>query len=130
VRDILLLDYAPTTRRTTSLALSKAGLNVISAETIEVGLAALQRSLPDAVLVNTDIPGMNAQAVCEVIHRANLGRMFPIFVVTPPLKHGIPDWSQAIPNCLFLEKPISTEMMVARVAEAIATEPAAAETSR
>ena len=128
--DVLLLDYAQTTRRTTSLALEKAGFNVISAETIEIGLAALQRSLPAAVLVNTDIPGMNAQAVCEVIHRAHAGRMFPIFVVTPPLERGIPDWSNVIPNCFFLEKPISTEMMVARLAETLATQTASAGSSR
>jgi len=120
VQDILLLDYSPTTRRVTRLALAKAGFNVILAETVEVGLAALRRGWPDAVLVNTDIPGMNGRALCEVIHRENADRLFPIFVVTPALDPDAPVWIESIPNCFLLEQPTSTDSIIAQVAARIA----------
>ena len=123
---VLLLDYSPTTRRATRLALEKAGFNVILAETVEVGLAALQRGWPDAVLVNTDIPGMDGQAVCEIIHRENAHRMFPIFVVTPP-EAETPKWADTIPNCILLAQPASPETIASSVAEMILAQADAAE---
>ena len=117
MQDVLLLDYSPTTRRATRLTLAQAGFNVILAETVERALEALRRGWPDAVLVNTDIPGMNAEALCEVIHRENVGRSFAIFVVTPPLQGQTIEWAGSMQKCFVLEQPLSPEEIVSRLAE-------------
>jgi DNA-binding response OmpR family regulator len=117
--DVLLLDYSPTTRRATRTALVHAGFNVIVAETVELGLAALRRGWPDAVLVNADIPAMNAEALCEVLHRENPHRKFPIFIVVPPRGSEPIPWADSIPACFFLEHPLSPDQIVARLADAL-----------
>lgn len=120
--EVLIIDYSPTTRRVMRLALAKAGIKVTTAETVELGLTAIRSIAPNAVIVNIDVPGMDARAACELIHRESPNRAFPMFAVTPVIDRESREWSALIPNLHLVEEPVSVRQIVATLTESVGSE--------
>lgn len=120
--EVLIIDYSPTTRRVMRLALVKAGFKVTATETVELGLAAIRSVAPNAVIVNIDVPGMDGRAACELIHRENPNRSFPMFVVTPLIDRESREWSALIANLHLVEEPVSVRQIAATLTESVGSE--------
>lgn len=67
VQRILLIEDDPTVRLSLALALGKHGHEVEQASTGEMGIDALKTTMPDAVVLDIMLPGMDGFAVCRRI---------------------------------------------------------------
>ena len=81
-QSILIIDDDADIRKLISLKLKKLGYSIIEAEDGNVGLQKLKNELPDMVMVDVNMPGMDGFEFCE--HAANLKpeKHIPIMVMT------------------------------------------------
>ncbi len=78
-RSVLLVEDDPRVRRVLRLALQDEGYAVEEAETGEAGLAALDRSQPDVVLLDLMLPDTDGFDVCRQLRRSS---DIPVIMVT------------------------------------------------
>lgn len=116
----MLLDDDPGVRRSLSLALSLAGYEVEAYATAEDLLRGLDPAQPGCLVLDLRMPGMGGLEVQQALSAR--GCLLPIIFMSAfgdipttvrALKAGAVD---------FLEKPFSTDNLVARIDEAIETD--------
>jgi len=81
-KSILIIDDDVDIRRVLSLKLKKLGYSIIEAEDGNVGLQKLKNELPDMVMVDVNMPGMDGFEFCEHVAKLNSEKHIPIMVMT------------------------------------------------
>lgn len=113
--EILVIDDDPGMLTLVEIALKNRGFKVRTAESGKGGLVELQKNLPDAMIIDKMMPGMDGT---EVVRRIRLDPRFshlPILVLTAETKiEGKVDAFEAGADD-YLNKPFSTEELVARM---------------
>lgn len=79
---VLVVDDDAGQRCLTSAALQQGGFASLEAEDGERALSLFQREMPDLVLLDVIMPGLDGFAVCEALRRQPGGQDVPIIVVT------------------------------------------------
>jgi diguanylate cyclase (GGDEF)-like protein/PAS domain S-box-containing protein len=79
---VLVIDDDPGARRAIGRAATREGLEVASAEDGEAGLLAFDQRLPQAILLDVQMPGLSGFQVCEEIRRRPGGAEVPIVMMT------------------------------------------------
>ena len=79
---ILIVDDDTGFRLTTSEALKGTGFNVIEAASGEVALSVLEETLPDLVLLDAIMPGLQGFDVCQQIRNRRDTRDIPVMILT------------------------------------------------
>lgn len=79
---VLVVDDDEGERLLASVALTQAGFAVVEAANGEQALAACQRRLPDMVLLDVIMPGLDGFAVCERLRQQPGAAHLPILMVT------------------------------------------------
>jgi DNA-binding response OmpR family regulator len=117
MRQVLIADDEPMVARLLRIALERAGYRVA---TVPDGLAAwerLQEGFPDVLITDIDMPRMNGEELCRRVQAAFPQRAFPICVLTSKTALEHRHWSQEITDLMFLEKPVSIRMLLAKLEE-------------
>jgi two-component system, LuxR family, response regulator FixJ len=114
---VMLLDDDPGVRRSLSLALSLAGYEVEAYATAEDLLRDLDPAQPGCLVLDLRMPGMGGLEVQQAL--SALGCSLPIIFMSA--FGDIPTTVQALKAGAidFLEKPFSTDNLIARIEEAI-----------
>lgn len=95
--------------------LIKSGFNVIEAGSGEDGLKKLHRKLPDLILLDIMLPGMDGIEFCKAIKHDKKGKNIPIIMLTAKgeeadivkgLESGADD---------YIKKPFSPKVLIARI---------------
>ncbi|MFD9635659.1 response regulator [Streptomyces violascens] len=109
---VLLIEDDPSVREGVELGLRRRGHDVLAAGTGEAGLGSLKTFLPDLVLLDLMLPGMNGVQVCRRIRETS---QLPIIMLTARgddfdvvvgLEAGADD---------YIVKPARTEVIEARI---------------
>ncbi|MFC4961881.1 response regulator transcription factor [Streptomyces mauvecolor] len=109
---VLLIEDDPSVREGVELGLRRRGHEVLAAGTGEAGLGSLKTFLPDLVLLDLMLPGMNGVQVCRRIRETS---QLPIIMLTARgddfdvvvgLEAGADD---------YIVKPARTEVIEARI---------------
>ena len=79
---VLVADDDPGFRLTTSEALKGTGFNVIEAASGEAALSALEETLPDLVLLDAVMPGLDGFEVCRKMRQRRETRSIPVMILT------------------------------------------------
>jgi twitching motility two-component system response regulator PilH len=79
---ILIIDDSPTDTRVFSGLLERAGFTVLTAATAEEGVAAARRDLPDLILMDVILPGMNGFQATRALSRDAATQHIPIIIVS------------------------------------------------
>jgi len=117
---VVLLDDDPGVRRSLSLALSLAGYQVEAYATAEDLLTGLDPSQPGCLVLDLRMPGMDGLEVQQAL--GDRGCSLPVIFMSAfgdipttvrALKAGAVD---------FLEKPFTTDSLIARIEEAVETD--------
>nr|WP_296748027.1 response regulator [Thioalkalivibrio sp.] len=117
---VVLLDDDPGVRRSLSLALSLAGYQVEAYATAEDLLTGLDPSQPGCLVLDLRMPGMDGLEVQQAL--SDRGCSLPVIFMSAfgdipttvrALKAGAVD---------FLEKPFTTDSLIARIEEAVETD--------
>jgi len=112
MKHILLVDDEPHVIRIMRLALEKAGYRVGEAANGLQALDYLKDNSPDVMITDIDMPRMNGRELCEEIIKTLPSRTFRIFVLTSRAEHEHREWSAAIENVGFMEKPVSIRRLL------------------
>ncbi len=114
---ILVVDDEPLVLRVLKLALEKAGYEVDTQPNGLTALAHMVRQPPDALITDIEMPEMDGRELCKRVDIDFPNRQFPIFVATSLTSLEHRNWSDAVENLEFLEKPLSVRKLLSRLAE-------------
>jgi CheY-like chemotaxis protein len=109
---ILVADDEPHVLRVLAHSLEREGYEV---QTVSNGADAYERvvqAAPDVLITDISMPKMNGQLLCERIQELIPDRQFLIFILTSRTEIEHREWSAALPNVKFLEKPVSTRKLL------------------
>ena len=79
---ILIIDDSPTDTRVFSNVLERNGFAVITADNAEDGIATAKRELPDLVLMDVILPGMNGFQATRALSRDADTSHIPVLIVS------------------------------------------------
>jgi CheY-like chemotaxis protein len=107
--------------RVLRLMLEREGYEVHSAADGEEALARMAARLPDVMVSDIQMDGMNGRELCRTVRERYPDRSFPIFVMTSMTASAEREWVRGLANVEFLEKPLSPRQLVARLASHFAS---------
>ncbi len=112
---VLVAEDNPEMRQLTKITLETIGVDVITAYDGPSALQAAQSQLPDLVVLDIDMPGMNGFDVCATLKSAPETAQIPIFMVTAQSGveqrvHGLDVGADD-----YLPKPYDPRELIARV---------------
>jgi CheY-like chemotaxis protein len=117
MKTVLIVDDEPHVIRIMRLALEKAGYRVDEAANGLQAMEYLGKNRPDVMISDIDMPRMNGRELCESMARTLPDRAFPVFVLTARAEHEHREWSAAIDNLGFMEKPVSIRRLLSTLDE-------------
>ena len=127
---VLVADDEPTTRQLTRVALEQAGFSVVEAGDGAEAIAAYERSAPDLILLDVEMPGMDGITVCRKLRERPDGRHVPIVMATGLEDIASIDRAYAAGATDFIPKPINWALLRHRVRYILRSSQAARELGR
>ncbi|MDH3714653.1 MAG: response regulator [Gammaproteobacteria bacterium] len=109
---ILVADDEPHVLRVLAHSLEREGYEV---KTVANGADAYElvvQAAPDVLITDISMPKMTGQTLCERIQEQMPDRQFLIFILTSRTEIEHREWSAALSNVKFLEKPVSTRKLL------------------
>lgn len=122
-KKILIVDDEPHVRRVLLQTLERKGYEVEGASNGKEGMDKIRAQLPDVLITDIQMPVMTGEELCKQIQTEMPNRDFLIFVLTSRTEIEHREWTRAIRNLMFLEKPVSIRKLVARLDGYFAAEP-------
>ncbi|KAA3649159.1 response regulator transcription factor [Denitromonas sp.] len=115
IKKILIVDDSPTERYALSEALTKNGYQVITAESGEEGIAKSKSELPDLILMDVVMPGLNGYQATRTISRDEATRAIPVIICTTKGQETDKIWGMRQGAYDYLVKPIDHTELLARI---------------
>jgi two-component system cell cycle response regulator DivK len=99
--------------------LEVAGFEVFVAENASSGIALAMKEKPDIIIMDMRLPDMRGSEAAKILLLHNETRDIPVvFVTSSVLAEGIEE-IKAIPNAVFIGKPINTRTFAKEVSQFI-----------
>ena len=117
-RVMIVDDHAPVIR-VMKLGLEDAGYAVDTASNGSECLVKLCDGHPDFLVTDIDMPRMSGKELCLAIEDQFPERRFPIVVLTSRTELEHRDWTRAIDNLAFMEKPVSVRRLVSLISRSL-----------
>lgn len=109
---ILIVDDSPTETYKISEILSKYGYEVLTAGNGEDGVSVAKQQLPDLVLMDIVMPGLNGFQATRQLSRDTATRHIPVIIVTTKDQETDRVWSERQGAKGYLTKPVDGKMLV------------------
>lgn len=119
-KSVLIVDDEPMARTLLRLTLVRAGFHVTEAEDGFDALEKIQESLPDIILLDEMMPGLNGFSVCEILRRDYDKELLPIIMLSARTDLESVNKGLSVGANTYLTKPISREELMQHVKEALA----------
>ncbi|MGH8128730.1 MAG: response regulator [Gammaproteobacteria bacterium] len=114
---VLIVDDSPTETHVMRTALEKNGFEVVTAEDGESGLKAARELLPDVIIMDVVMPGVNGfQATRKLTkdpHTANI----PVIIVTSKDQPTDEVWGLRQGAVAYFVKPVTADTLLSKVRE-------------
>ena len=114
---ILVVDDSPTETHLIKTLLSKHGHQVIEAENGEQGVALATRELPDLVLMDIVMPGLNGFQATRQISKNPQTAHIPVVIVTTKDQETDRVWGKRQGARGYLLKPLQESMLLSTIDE-------------
>ena len=118
-RILIVDDHAPVVR-VLRLGIEDAGYEVDTASNGSECLVKLCERHPDFLVTDIDMPRMSGKELCLAIEEQFPDRSFPIVVLTSRTEMEHRDWTRAIDNLIFMEKPVSVRRLLSHIGSCFA----------
>lgn len=112
---ILIVDDSPTDVRVLSTMLERAGFQVFSAGTAEEGISRARDELPDLILMDVIMPGVNGFQATRSLSRDPLTSSIPVIIVTTKNMETDRIWGMRQGAKDFVTKPPNERDLVQRI---------------
>jgi twitching motility two-component system response regulator PilH len=116
VKKILVVDDSPTERHFLTDLLSKNGYDTITAESGEEAIAVAKEQLPDLVLMDVVMAGMNGFQATRTISRDPATQHIPIIMCTTKDQETDKVWGMRQGAHDYLVKPVDQAALLAKIA--------------
>jgi twitching motility two-component system response regulator PilH len=112
---ILIIDDSPTDTRVFATVLEKNGHEVLSAGSAEDGIEVCKRELPDLVLMDVILPGMNGFQATRSLSKDPATSTIPIIIVSTKNMETDRVWGLRQGAKDYLVKPPSERELITRI---------------
>jgi twitching motility two-component system response regulator PilH len=116
VKKVLVVDDSPTERHVLTEMLDKAGYTTIIAESGEQAIAVARQEMPDLILMDVVMPGMNGYQATRTITRDEATRNIPVIMCTSKGQETDRIWGMRQGAHDYLVKPIDADALLAKIA--------------
>ncbi|MBL8380926.1 MAG: response regulator [Burkholderiales bacterium] len=117
VKKILVVDDSPTERFFLQELLTGKGYSVITAENGEEAVTRANRDMPDLILMDIVMPGLNGFQATRQITRAVETAHIPVLICTTKDQETDKIWGVRQGAKGYLTKPIDAEALLKKIAE-------------
>ncbi|NMG67558.1 response regulator [Azoarcus indigens] len=115
IKKILVVDDSPTERFVLTDVLTRNGYQVVTAENGEDAIAKSRSELPDLILMDVVMPGMNGFQATRTISRDDATRTIPIIMCTSKSLETDKIWGMRQGAYDYLVKPVDHKELLARI---------------
>ena len=116
VKKILVIDDSPTERHFLTEILSKNNYQVITAVNGEEGVEKARKELPDLILMDVVMPGLNGYQATRTLTRDEQTKHIPIIVCTSKGQETDKIWGLRQGAQDYLVKPVNGEELLSKIA--------------
>lgn len=117
IKKILIVDDSSTARHVLLDILVKAGYEVISAENGDEAILKTKSEMPDLVLMDVIMPGINGYQATRTITKDEATKHIPVLIVTSKDMETDRIWGMRQGASAFLSKPIDSAVLLAKINE-------------
>ena len=117
---VLIVDDSPTETHKMTAILDKHGHEVITAESGEEGVAKAKEALPDVVLMDIVMPGLNGFQATRQLNKNPTTSHIPVIIVTTKDQKTDRLWGQRQGARGYLTKPVEDSALMNAIAEVLA----------
>jgi len=112
---ILIVDDSPTDTRVFTTVLERNGHSVLTAGTAEDGIEVAKRELPDLVMMDVIMPGMNGFQATRALSRDPTTQHIPVIIVSTKNMETDRVWGMRQGAKDYLVKPPSERALIERI---------------
>lgn len=112
---ILIVDDSPTDTRVFSTMLERNGHSVMTAGTAEDGIEVARRELPDLIMMDVIMPGMNGFQATRALSRDPVTQHIPVIIVSTKNMETDRVWGLRQGAKDYLVKPPSERALLDRI---------------
>ena len=116
VKKVLVVDDSPTERHVLVELLTRNGYQVITAESGDEGIEKAKSELPDLVLMDVVMPGLNGYQATRTLTRDETTKHIPIIVCTSKGQETDKIWGLRQGALDYLVKPVNGEELLSKIA--------------
>jgi twitching motility two-component system response regulator PilH len=116
IKKILIVDDSPTERHALSELLEKNGYHVVTAESGEEAIAKSKSEMPDLILMDVVMPGMNGYQATRTITREEETKHIPVVMCTSKGQETDKIWGMRQGANDYLVKPIDPQVLLEKIA--------------
>ena len=116
VKTVLVVDDSPTERHVLVELLTRNGYQVITAENGEEGVEKAKKELPDLILMDVVMPGLNGYQATRTLTRDEKTKHIPVIVCTSKGQETDKIWGLRQGAQDYLAKPINGDELLAKIA--------------
>ncbi|MBK8188233.1 MAG: twitching motility response regulator PilH [Cellvibrio sp.] len=116
---VLIIDDSPTETYKLTSMLEKSGHAVITADNAESGIALAKKELPDLVLMDVVMPGLNGFQATRQLTKTPETAHIPVIMVTTKDQQTDRVWGMRQGAKAYLSKPIDPALLMATMAEVL-----------
>jgi twitching motility two-component system response regulator PilH len=115
IKKIMVVDDSPTERFFLQELLSKRGYSIVTAENGEDAVAKAAKELPDLILMDVVMPGLNGFQATRAISKAPETAHIPIFMCTTKDQETDKIWGVRQGAKDYLVKPINADELLEKI---------------
>ena len=115
IKKILVIDDSPTERHVLVELLTGKGYQVITAENGEQGIEKAKAELPDLILMDVVMPGLNGYQATRTLTRDELTKNIPVIVCTSKGQETDKIWGLRQGALDYLVKPVNGEELLSKI---------------
>ncbi len=116
VKTVLVVDDSPTERHVLVELLTRNGYQVITAENGEEGVEKAKKELPDLILMDVVMPGLNGYQATRTLTRDEATKHIPVIVCTSKGQETDRIWGLRQGALDYIVKPINGEDLLSKIA--------------
>lgn len=116
IKKILIVDDSPTERHFLGELLTKSGFQVLTLESGEEAVARVAEIMPDLILMDVVMPGMNGFQATRTINRNEATRHIPIIMCTSKNQETDMVWAKRQGAVEYVVKPVDPQELLAKIA--------------
>ncbi|MBT2143348.1 MULTISPECIES: response regulator [unclassified Rhodanobacter] len=119
---ILIIDDSPTDVRVFTTLLERAGHQVVAVSTAEEGIERVRADMPDLVIMDVIMPGMNGFQATRTLTRDPKTQSVPIVMITTKSMETDRVWGLRQGAKAFITKPVNEKELLACINELLPSE--------